>query len=82
MSEGFHLDANGRPVPDDFDPREVEWTYDISRLKEYPHFIEQLDMLWPDINEGKLDKTGKFYLALKEIKDKYPKGSTRKPYKE
>ena len=82
MSEGFHLDENGRPVPDDFDPREVEWTYDISRLKEYPHFIEQLDMLWHDINEGKLDKTGKFYLAIKEIKDKYPKGSTRKPYKE
>ena len=39
MSEGFHLDENGRPVPDDFDPREVEWTYDISRLNEYPHFI-------------------------------------------
>ena len=82
MSEGFHLDENGRPVPDDFDLREVEWTYDISRLKEYPHFIEQLDMLWHDINEGKLDNTGKFYLAIKEIKDKYPKGSTRKPYKE
>ena len=39
-------------------------------------------MLWHDINEGKLDKTGKFYLAIKEIKEKYKKGTTRKPYKE
>ena len=61
-------------VPDDFDPREVEWTYDISRLKEYPHFIEQLDMLWHAIDAGTLDKTSDFYTKLKAVKDKYPKG--------
>lgn len=82
MSEGFHLNANGIPMPDDFDPREIVWEYDTSRRKEYPNIEEQLDMLWHDINDGKLDKTGKFYLALKEIKDKYAKGSTRQPYKE
>ena len=82
MSEGFHLDEKGVPIPDDFDPREIEWTYDTSRRKEYHLIEDQLDMLWHDINEGKLDKTGKFYLAIKEIKVKYKKGTTRKPYKE
>lgn len=82
MSEGFHLDKDGVPIPDDFDPREIEWGYDDSRRKEYPNIEEQLDKLWHDINDGKLDKTGKFYLAIKEIKDKYAKGSTRKPFKD
>ena len=36
---------------------------------------EQLDNLWHDIDEGKLDKTGKFYTSIKVIKDKYPKPS-------
>jgi len=78
----FHKDENGVALPDDFDPREIEWTYDISRLKEFPHFAEQLDALWHDIDNGTLDKTGAFYTLLKVTKDKYPKGSTRKPYKE
>ena len=34
MSEGFHLNANGIPMPDDFDPREIEWEYDTSRRKK------------------------------------------------
>lgn len=78
----FHLDKDGVPLPDDFDPREIEWTHDISRLKEFPHFAEQLDALWHDIDNETLDKTGAFYALLKAVKDKYPKGSTRKPYKE
>ena len=78
----FHKDENGVALPDDFDPREIEWTHDISRLKEFPHFAEQLDALWHDINNETLDKTGAFYALLKAVKDKYPKGSTRKPYKE
>ena len=35
----------------------------------------QLDKLWHDIDEGKLDKTGSFYTTIKTIKDKYPKPS-------
>ncbi len=30
---------------------------------------EQLDKLWHDIDDGKLDKTGSFYTYLKGIKD-------------
>lgn len=47
--------------------------YVIYRKENYPRLQEQLDMLWHAIDEGKLDKTSKFYTTLKEIKDKFPK---------
>lgn len=50
-------------------------TYQINRAKEYSHIFDQLDKLWHDIDDGKLDKTGSFYTAIKTIKDKYPKSS-------
>tara|TARA_R100000005_G_C4888153_1_gene136389 strand:- start:30 stop:425 length:396 start_codon:yes stop_codon:yes gene_type:complete len=50
-------------------------TYQINRAKEYSHIFDQLDQLWHDIDDGKLDKTGSFYTAIKTIKDKYPKSS-------
>ena len=34
---------------------------------------DQLDQLWHDINDGKLDKTGSWYLGVKEVKDRFPK---------
>ena len=34
---------------------------------------EQLEQIYDDIEDGKLDKTGKFYTAQKAVKDKYPK---------
>ena len=39
----------------------------------YPDIKEQLDKLFHDIDEGKLDKTGSFYTALKAVKDANPK---------
>ena len=44
------------------------------RKLTYPNIEEQLDKLFHDIDDGKLDKTGTFYTAIKTIKDKYPKG--------
>ena len=44
-------------------------TYQNNRWKEYPHVFDQLDKLWHDIDDGKLDKTGSFYTYLKGIKD-------------
>ena len=41
----------------------------------YPNFGDQLDMLWHDIDTGKLDKTGTFYDAIKKVKDANPKPS-------
>ena len=39
----------------------------------YPKIGEQLDKLWHDIDEGKLDKTGEFYKYIKSVKDTFPK---------
>ena len=41
----------------------------VSRFIAYPDIKEQLDKLFHDIDEGKLDKTGSFYTALKAVKE-------------
>ena len=38
-----------------------------------PKIAEQLDKLWHDIDEGKLDKNGEFYKYIKNVKDTFPK---------
>ena len=47
--------------------------YRVRRSNEYPMIAEQLDKLFHDIDEGKLDKTGEFYKAIKNVKDTFPK---------
>ena len=49
-------------------------TYKAKRSEEYPFIKEQLDNLWHDIENGTLDKTGKFYSLISAVKSKYPKG--------
>ena len=39
----------------------------------YAEIGEQLDKLWHDIDEGKLDKTGSFYTSIKTVKDRWSK---------
>jgi hypothetical protein len=39
----------------------------------YPSISDQLDKLYHDIDDGKLDKTGSWYLAIKATKDKFTK---------
>ena len=48
-----------------------DWRTD--RIDNYPGWQEQMDMLYRDIHNGTLDKTGEFYTALKAVKDAYPK---------
>jgi hypothetical protein len=73
-------------VPFDFsriDPRKIEWKHDIARTKLYPSAVDQLDMLYKDIDAGLFGedaKTGAFYLAIKAVKDTHPKGEIFKPY--
>ena len=55
----------------EWDSRQIE--VGNQRFPEYPDLREQLDKLFHDIDEGKLDKTGAFYTAIKAVKDKYPK---------
>ena len=47
--------------------------YARQRAKSYDTVKNQLDKLFHDIDEGKLDKTGSFYSAIKEVKDANPK---------
>ena len=44
------------------------------RKEEYLSWNEQLDLLWHDINDGKLDKTGSWYTHIKAVKDANSKG--------
>lgn len=51
-------------------------TYTEQRQQAYPQLTEQLDMLYHDIDQGKLGETAQnssFYLALKQVKETYPK---------
>ena len=44
----------------------------------YPGIAEQLDLLWHDIDDGKLGdtaKTSSFYTTIKNVKDSSPKTS-------
>ena len=43
--------------------------YQRKRKEEYLSWNEQLDLLWHDINDGKLDKTGSWYKHIKAVKD-------------
>ena len=57
---------------------ELQADYDAKqyqRDRKYPDLGEQFDLLFKDINEGTLDKTGGFYTAIKAVKDKHPKPS-------
>ena len=57
---------------------ELQADYDskqYQRDRKYPNLGEQFDLLFKDINEGTLDKTGGFYTAIKAVKDAHPKPS-------
>ena len=47
---------------------------DSKRRTEYVSWQEQLDKLYHDINDGKLDKTGSWYTHIKAVKDANSKG--------
>jgi hypothetical protein len=43
------------------------------RDRKYPELGEQFDLLFKDIDSGKVNKDGVFYKALKAVKDAHPK---------
>ena len=44
-----------------------------SRVNDYGSLAEQLDMIWHDIDNNTLDKSGQFYAFIKGVKDNNPK---------
>ena len=51
----------------------AENEYKENRKAEYPDLSEQLDKLYHDMTNNKLDTTGEWHKAVKAVKDKYPK---------
>jgi len=49
------------------------YAYINKRKEEYPSIEKQLDALWHDINNDKLDKNGDFYKMLNNVKTMYAK---------
>tara|TARA_X000000368_G_C22922754_1_gene663807 strand:- start:30 stop:383 length:354 start_codon:yes stop_codon:yes gene_type:complete len=47
--------------------------YVIARKNAYPKIAEQLDKLYHDMTADKLDVTGEWYKAVKQVKDDNPK---------
>lgn len=59
-----------------FAPQKPEPTYAEQRILAYPADVEQLDMLYHDIDDGLLGEAAKesrFYFARKAVKDAFPK---------
>ena len=67
--DGTDFDSDLRWVHFDF----LVNKYKMERQNKYDQLGEQLDKLWHDIDEGKLDKTGSFYAHVKNVKDTDPK---------
>tara|TARA_Y100000310_G_scaffold52362_1_gene48130 strand:+ start:785 stop:1096 length:312 start_codon:yes stop_codon:yes gene_type:complete len=51
----------------------VAGEYKINRANAFPKFHAQLDKLYDDITNGKLDATGEWYQSIKAVKDANPK---------
>lgn len=51
------------------------YMYQQLRFKEFPEGWQQLEMLWDDIDQGRLPgkETSVWYRTIKDVKDKYPK---------
>ena len=51
-------------------------SYDLSRRLDYPSVEEQLDLLWHDMDEGRIagKDTSRWFGALKSVKNANPSG--------
>jgi len=63
-----------QPTEEEVNAKIAELNILDTRKIAYGNITDQLDKLWHDINDGKLDKTGSWYLAIKKVKDDNPKG--------
>ena len=62
------------PVTEEQIAAEVErLRYVPLRAQAYPNPLDQLDMLWHAMDQGKLSKDNDFYQAIKAVKDRFPK---------
>ena len=63
------VDAKLKALIEDYDSKKYQ------RDRKYPDLGEQFDLLFKDIDSGKVSKDGGFYKAIKAVKDAHPKPS-------
>ena len=61
------IDAKVAELKADYDALQYQ------RDRKYPELGEQFDLLFKDIDSGKVSKDGGFYKAIKGVKDAHPK---------
>ena len=77
----FHWDSKKEmPSEEDIKAKEKELIEADKKLqyqrdRKYPDLGEQFDLLFKDIDSGKVSKDGGFYKAIKSVKDAHPKPS-------
>ena len=48
--------------------------YDALRRNNYPELVNQLDMLWHELNvSGRISTDGNWFQSIQEVKQQYPK---------
>ena len=77
-SEGYGQEIfiwNTDKYPKPTDEQMLEWynQYSYKNERVYPTWQTQLDLLYQDMNAGKLDKTGDWYKAVNKVKTDNPK---------
>ena len=67
-------DTATMPSEEDVNAKIAEIDIDVQRKMEYGSIGDQLDKLYHDIDNGKLDEPGEWFKAIKKVKDDNPKG--------
>ena len=66
--EEIEVDFNQLPDPNYVPP------YTARRFNSYPQVLDQLDMLWHELNtNGSISADGAWFNAIKDVKDAHPK---------
>ena len=66
-------DTATMPSEEDVNSKITELDIDAQRVMEYGSIGDQLDKLYHDIDNGKLDETGEWFKSIKKVKDDNPK---------
>jgi hypothetical protein len=60
--------------PFSFPDPNYEIPYQAKRSSNYPQVVDQLDMLWHELNtSGSISTNGTWFNSIKDIKDQFPK---------
>ena len=76
-NEIFEWNTEKYPKPTDAETQQWFNEFKYQQERKYPAITEQLDLLYHDIDGGRISavaKTSSWFLAIKAVKDANPKG--------